>query len=438
MTRRTQQPTGLRTIQVDERLPLLQTIPLSLQHLFAMFGATVLVPFLLRVDPATSLLMNGIGTLLYLAVTRGRIPAYLGSSFAFISPVLAVMAVPSLGGYHAAQGGFIVFGLVFILMAFVVHTVGAGWLNVVFPPAAMGAVVAVIGLELAPVAATMAGLLGTPPPGVNPAMTVTVSLSTLAIVVLLSLFGRGFLAIIPVLIGVGGGYAIALALGMVDLSPVGAAPWFAVPRLSWPVFEPQAILMILPACVVVLAEHVGHLVVTGHVVGRDLITNPGLDRSLLGDGISNVLSGLVGATPNTTYGENIGVMAITRVFSVWVIGGAAVMAIASSCVGKVSAVIHSIPQAVMGGVCLLLFGVIAAAGIRMLVDQRVDYTNPSNLILTAVTLIVGVSGASITLGPVELKGMALASVVAIGLSLVMWCAQRLRPWQAASIPDDGR
>ena len=425
--------TGPRIIQVEDRLPLLETIPLSLQHLFAMFGATVLVPFLLHVDPSTSLLMNGVGTLTYLVVTRGRIPAYLGSSFAFIAPVLAVLAVPALGGYPAAQGGFIVFGLFFILLSFVVKQAGTRWLEVIFPPAAMGAVVAVIGLELAPVAASMAGLTsGGGPASPHHAQELVVSLSTLGIVILISLFARGFFTIIPILIGVVAGYLLSLALGLVDLTAVHAAPWFAAPHFYRPVLNLQAILMIFPACLVVLAEHIGHLVVTGNIVDRDLMKDPGLHRSLLGDGISNVLSGLTGATPNTTYGENIGVMAITRVFSVWVIGGAAVIAIIISFVGKIGAAIRTIPVPVMGGVCLLLFGVIAAAGIRMIIEKKVDYTKPANLILTALTFVVGVSGAKITLGHVELKGMALATVVAIALSLVVWVGELAAPAEPAA------
>ena len=416
--------TGPRIIQVEEKLPFLETIPLSLQHLFAMFGATVLVPFLLHVDPSTSLLMNGVGTLTYLVVTRGKIPAYLGSSFAFIGPVLAVLAVPALGGYAAAQGGFIVFGLFFIAISFIVKQAGTRWLEVIFPPAAMGAVVAVIGLELAPVAASMAGLtMGSGPVGPHHAQELVVSISTLGIVILVSLFARGFFTIIPILVGVVGGYLLALALGIVDLSAVHNAPWFAAPHFYRPVYNLQAIMMIFPACLVVLAEHIGHLVVTGNIVDRDLMKDPGLHRSLLGDGISNVLSGLTGATPNTTYGENIGVMAITSVFSVWVIGGAALIAIIISFVGKIGAAIRSIPVPVMGGVCLLLFGVIAAAGIRMIIEKKVDYTKPANLILTALTFVVGVSGAKITLGHVELKGMALATVVAIVLSLVVWLGE---------------
>lgn len=414
-----------RVIDVDERLPLLSTLPLSLQHLFAMFGATVLVPFLFKVSPSTSLLMNGVGTLVYIAVCKGKVPAYLGSSFAFISPVFAVLAQPSLGGYAAAQGGFIAFGLFFVLVSQVVRVAGTRWLDVVFPPAAMGAIVAVIGLELAPVATEMAGLTGKGASQPGSGAAVAVSMLTLGVTVLGSVLFRGFLGVIPVLVGVVAGYAGALAMGLVDLGAVGAAPWFEVPQLYAPKFVPEAILMVLPAGLVVLAEHVGHLVVTGNVVGRDFVKDPGLHRSLLGDGISNVLSGFAGATPNTTYGENIGVLAITRVFSVWVIGGAAVLAVVISFLGKLAAAIRSIPTPVMGGVCILLFGVIAAAGVRMLVEKKVDYTRPRNLVLTSVVLVSGASGAAVKLGTVELKGMALGTFVAVGLSLLLALFDRL-------------
>lgn len=416
-----------KTIQVDDVLPLLQTLPLSFQHLFAMFGATVLVPFLFKVNPATTLLLNGVGTLTYIVVTRGRIPAYLGSSFAFIAPVLAVMASSSPGGYGAAQGGFICFGLFFILVSQIVRVAGTRWLDVIFPPAAMGAIVAVIGLELAPVATNMAGLTGEMPAGArfSSGEAIGVAMFTLGAIVLGSVLFRGFMGAIPVLIGTAAGYALALALGMVDMTSVRAAPWFEMPTLYAPRFEPAAILMIMPAALVVLAEHIGHLVVTGNIVGRDLIRDPGLHRSLLGDGISNVLSGLAGATPNTTYGENIGVMAITRVFAVWVIGGAAVIAVAISFVGKLAALIRSIPTPVMGGVCLLLFGVIAAAGIRMLIEKKVDYTQSRNLILTSLVLVSGVSGVAVRIGTVQLKGMALGTVVSILVSLLFALFGRL-------------
>jgi len=228
---------------------------------------------------------------------------------------------------------------------------------------------------------------------------------------------RGFLAIIPILIGVLTGYALSFCLGLVDLTPIASAPWFAVPTFYTPEFNFNAIAIILPAALVVIAEHIGHLVVTGNIVGRDLTKDPGLHRSLLGNGLSTIISGFFGSTPNTTYGENIGVMAITKVYSVHVIGGAAVLAIILSFVGKLAAAIQTIPVPVMGGVSLLLFGVIAASGIRILVESKVDYSRARNLILTSVVLIIGISGASITMGTVPMKGMALATVVSIILSL---------------------
>ena len=397
-------------IQVEERPPLLMNIPLSLQHLFAMFGSTVLVPFLFQVSPTTCLFMNGIGTLLYILLTKGKIPSYLGSSFAFISPVLLILASSS---YASAQSGFIVFGLLFILFSFIIKATGTGWIDVIFPPAAMGAIIAVIGLELAPTAASMAGLTGENIEVRN----IVVSMFTLAVTVVGSVAFRGFLAIIPILFGVICGYIFAFFMGMVDFTAVSEAPWFQIPHFYAPSFDLNAILIIAPAALVVLAEHIGHLIVTGNVVGRDLINDPGLSRSLFADGCSNVLSGFFGATPNTTYGENIGVMAITKVYSIWVIGGAAVFAILLSFVGKLSELIRGIPVPVMGGVCLLLFGVIAASGLRVLVERRVDYSKSTNLVMTSVIMIVGLSGAKISIGSISIQGMVLATLIAIVLSL---------------------
>lgn len=412
-----------RIIQVDERLPLLQTIPLSLQHLFAMFGSTVLVPFLLHVDPATALFMNGIGTILYLLICKGRLPAYLGSSFAFISPVLAVCATSGMD-YGDAQGGFIVFGLSFIVLAGIVNKVGTRWIDVLFPPAAMGAVVAIIGLELAPLAMTMSGYLGEAS-GMTNETAMIISTFTLIVTLLATVLGRGFIGIIPILIGVISGYILSWFMGVVDFSVVETTPWISVPTFYEPKFNLSAIMMIMPALFVVFAEHLGHLFVTSDIVGRNLIEDPGLHRSLFADGLSNVLSGLVGSTPNTTYGENMGVLAITGVYSTWVIGGAALLAVIFSFVGKIAALIHGIPVPVMGGVCILLFGFIAASGIRMLVEKHVDYTRSKNLILTAVTMICGLSGATVAIGPVQLKGMGLATVVAMILSLAFLLFERL-------------
>lgn len=406
-------------IDIQERPSMGRMLPLSLQHLFAMFGSTVLVPFLLHVDPATALIMNGIGTLLYLFVTQGKIPAYLGSSFAFIAPVSSVLAAGL--GFEAAKGAFIVFGLSFVILSLIVKYVGIKWIDILFPPAAMGAIVAVIGLELAPVAMSMAGFMGDQWQSLN--MTHEQAIILASVSLLVTLFGsvifRGFLAVIPVLLGIIAGYVVGLFMGVVDLASIQNAPWIAAPEFyGLPVFDMNAILMIMPALFVVFAEHVGHLVVTSNIVGKDLMAEPGLKKSLLGDGLANIISGIFGATPNTTYGENIGVLAITRVFSVWVIGGAALLAIIISFVGKVSAVIHAIPVPVMGGVSILLFGIIAASGLRMLVERKVDYTKPANLMLTAIVLVVGLSGAGVTIGPVQLKGMGLATVVAMIISIV--------------------
>lgn len=413
-----------RIIHVEERLPLLQTVPLSLQHLFAMFGSTVLVPFLLNVDPATCLFMNGIGTLIYLAICKWKLPAYLGSSFAFISPVLAVCATNGMS-YADAQGGFIAFGLSFMILALIVDRVGTKWIDVLFPPAAMGAIVAIIGLELAPLAMSMSGYMGQAQ-GMTNETAMIISTFTLIVTILATVLGRGFIAIIPILIGVVSGYILSVFMGVVDFTHVAQMPWFSFPTFYRPHFNASAIMMIMPALFVVFAEHLGHLFVTSDIVGRNLIKEPGLHRSLFADGLSNVLSGLLGSTPNTTYGENMGVMAMTGVYSTWVIAGAAVFAIIFSFVGKIAALVHGIPTPVMGGVCILLFGFIAASGIRMLIEKKVDYTNSRNLILTAVVMITGLSGATVVIGPVQLKGMGLATVVAIILSLVFILFDKLK------------
>jgi len=414
-----------RVIGIREKLPLLESLPLSFQHLTAMFGATILVPILLGIDPAVALLMNGIGTLLYSWVTKGGIPAYLGSSFAFIAPSLLIIS--SYGGISHAQSGFIFFGLFFILISLVVKRWGIKWIDVVMPPAVMGAVVSIIGLELAPVAAQQAGLAPSAaaigqvvaPFVVSPDI-VLVSMFTLCIGIIGSVMFRGFMQVIPILVAVVAGYFLSLFMGMVDTSIIINAAWFALPKFQTPVFDFNAIIIIAPACIVVLAEHISHLIVTGKITNTDLMKDPGLHRSLLGDGLSNVLSGFTGSPPNTTYGENIGVMAITRVYSVWIIRGAAVLAILFSCIGKVSAVIQTVPTPVMGGITMLLFGVIAVQGFRIYVEQKVDFSKNSNMVLGAVTFVVGVSGASINIGSVQLKGMAFAAISGVVLSLLFF------------------
>ncbi len=423
-------------IQVEDRVPLLKGIPLSLQHLFAMFGASVLVPILFNsaakatvVDPALVLMMNGIGTLIYLFICRGKAPAFLGSSFAFIAPTITCITLassPGLGFQHAL-GGFVFAGITFSVVSFIIRIAGRNWLNIVLPPAAMGAIVALIGLELAPVATGMSFQQN----GHVNSIATTISLFTLLVVIVGSLVFRGFFAAIPILIGVLAGYALSAVIniwvpGTLDFSSLQSASFFGVPHLVLPVFDWPSILIILPAALVVISEHIGHLFVTSNIVGRDLLKVPGLHNSLLGDGLSTTLSGLCGSCPTTTYGENMGVMAITRVYSVWVVGGAAVISIVIAFFGQVSGAIRSIPVPVIGGVSMMLFGVIAASGLRMLIEAKVDYSKSRNLLLSAIVLVVGVSGVSIKFGNTELRGMVLATIVGMVLSLFFYLLDRLK------------
>jgi uracil permease len=410
-----------RTVDVGERLPLLQSIPLSLQHLFAMFGATVLVPFLVGLDTSVTLFTSGVGTLVYILITKGKIPAYLGSSFAFIAALTAIIgATPGQVGAPAkiglAMGGCVVVGLIYIAVALAIGKFGSRWVDYLLPPVVIGSVVMVIGLGLAGVAVGMATKGATQT--YHPEFFL-VALAALAIAVVAAVFFKGFLGVIPVLIGIVGGYLVALAMGQVDFSGVKAASTFAVPPFVLPRFDWHVIVMVAPISLVVITEHIGHLIVTNNVVGRDFVKDPGLHRSLAGDGVATALAGMVGGPPNTTYGENIGVMAITRVFSVWVIGGAAVLAIVMSFLPQVGALIRSIPVQVMGGICILLFGIIASAGIRMLVEAGIDFSQKRNLIIASVILVIGVGGARITIGGIEFSEMPLATYVGILLNLVL-------------------
>jgi uracil permease len=411
-----------RKVDIEERLPLLQSLPLSLQHLFAMFGATVLVPFLVGLDTSVTLFTSGVGTLVYIAITKGKIPAYLGSSFAFIAALTTLLGVkPGVlappDRIAVAMGGCVVVGLAYLVVALVIGRFGTRWIDRILPPVVIGSVVMVIGLGLARVAVVdmaMNGGTGTYHPEFF-----AVALAALAIAVLAAVFLTGFLGVIPVLIGIVGGYLVALAAGQVDFSAVRAARPLAVPPFVSPRFTWEAIVTLAPISLVVITEHIGHLIVTNNVVGRDLVKDPGLHRSLAGDGVATAISGLLGGPPNTTYGENIGVMAITRVFSVWVIGGAAALAIAMSFLPPVGALIRTIPVQVMGGICILLFGIIASAGIRMLVEARTDFSQKRNLIIASVVLVIGIGGARIHVGGIEFGEMPLATYVGILLNLVL-------------------
>ncbi|MDD3221292.1 MAG: uracil permease [Lachnospiraceae bacterium] len=406
-----------RIIQVEEKVPFKLLLPLSIQHLFAMFGASVLVPAIFGINPAIVLFMNGVGTLLFIFITKGKAPAYLGSSFAFIAP--ATIVIKEMG-YPYALGGFVVVGFIGCILAGIIYKFGSNWIDVVLPPAAMGPVVALIGLELAGSAAETAGLLD----DTLDAKNLIVFGVTLGVAVFGSVVFKKFLAVIPILIAVLSGYAAAVICGIVDFSQVEAAPFFALPNFQTPKFSLEAILIILPVILVITSEHIGHQVVTSKIIGRDLLKDPGLHRSLFGDNFSTMLSGFIGSVPTTTYGENIGVMAVTKVYSVRVIAGAAIISIICSFIGKMAAVIQTIPNPIIGGISFLLYGMIGASGIRILVDAQVDYGKSRNLILTSVTFVTGLSGIVIKIGNVQLKGMVLACIVGMALSLIFYILEK--------------
>ena len=408
-----------RIIQVDEKVPVKLLIPLSIQHMFAMFGASVLVPFVFGINPAIVLFMNGLGTLLFILITKGRAPAYLGSSFAFLAPAGIVI---SKWGYDYALGCFVAVGFCGCILALIIYKFGSEWINVVLPPAAMGPVVALIGLELAGTAASNAGLKDE----VLLPANIIVFLVTLLTAVIGSVVFRGFLSVIPILIAIIAGYVASLACGIVDFSEVAAAPLFALPNFQTPKFNMQAIVIVLPVLLVITSEHIGHQIVTSKIVGRDLLKDPGLHRSLFADNFSTMLSGFIGSVPTTTYGENIGVMAMTKVYSVYVIGGAAVLSIICSFIGKMTTLISTIPGPVIGGISFLLYGMIGASGIRILVDAQVDYGKSRHQAMTAVVFVTGLSGISVQLGSIQLTGMVLACVVGMIMGLAFYILDKLK------------
>ncbi|RID87241.1 uracil permease [Peribacillus asahii] len=401
-----------------------QWITLSLQHLFAMFGSTVLVPILVGLSPAVALVSSGLGTLAYLLITKGQVPAYLGSSFAFITPILVAKAT---GGPEAAMIGCFVAGLVYGFIALIIKNVGIKWLMNILPPVVVGPVIMVIGLSLAGTAVKMAMYEDPNAKTLVYSTThITIALITVATIICCNVFFKGFLSIIPVLMGIIVGYICSVFAGIVNFEKIKEAKWFDVPDLLIPFatytpnFSWSVILIMLPVVIVTLSEHIGHQMVLSKVVGRNFLKKPGLHRSILGDGTGIVIGSLIGGPPLTSYGENIGVLTMTRAFSVYVIGGAAVTAIIFGFVGKVSAMLSSIPSAVMGGVSILLFGIIASSGLRMLIDHKVDFDQKRNLMIASVVLVLGIGGAFINLpGNVQLSGMALSAIVGVVLNLVL-------------------
>ena len=407
--------------QVDEKVPAGLFLPLSIQHTFAMFGASVLVPIIFGIDAGIVLFMNGVGTLLFIFITKKKAPAYLGSSFAFLGPASLII---STSGFHYAQGAFIITGLLGCLIALIVYKFGTSWINVILPPAAMGAVVSLIGFELTGLTIRGGSIGANIMTESVTAGDITVFLITVGAAVFGSVLFKGFLSTIPILIASIAGYLSAVFFGMVDFSVIKEAGLFTLPHFQLPKFDIRSVITMLPVLLVITSEHISHQVVTSNIIGKDLLKDPGLHRSIFADNFSTALSGLVGGVPTTTYGENIGVMAVTGIYSVYVIAGAAVISVCMAFISPLAALIRTVPGNVIGGITFLLYGMIGASGIRLLVDSKIDYSKSKNLILTSVVFTTGLSGLTVRFGEIEFKGMVLASLVAVGLSLLFFAFEK--------------
>lgn len=409
-------------LDVNEKPGFLQWIGLSLQHMFSMFGSTVLVPLLVGLNPGIALFSSGVGTLLHILITKKQIPAYMGSSFAFIIPMVALMKTT---GYPGVATGVISVGIVYLIVAAIVAVIGTNWIEKLLPPIVVGPIIMVIGLSLSSSAAQSATLLN----GKYDIRVFAVAMITLGLTIVFNMFLKGFLGLIPILLGIVGGYIFAILFGLVDLAPVAHAAWFALPDFDIPFVDYKlvmhwgAIIVMAPLALVTITEHLGHLMVLDDLTGRDFMRNPGLHRTLAGDGTASIFAGLVGGPSVTSYGENIGVMAITKVHSVYVLIGAAVFAILFSFVGKLSALIQSIPGAVTGGVSFLLFGVIAASGLRIIVENKIDFNLKRNLMIASSVLVIGIGNAYLQVGEgndiIQFSGVAIATVLGIFLNLVL-------------------
>ena len=414
-------------VDVEEKLPILKTIPLSFQHLFAMVGATILVPMLTGLSPSIALFCSGVGTLIYILCTKAKLPAYIGSSFAFIVPM---MTATKNFGAASMLSGIIAAGIVYVIVALIIKFTGIDWLNKALPSVVVGAVVIVIGLSLASTAVNWAGLNPSVVPSgmehVSRGLWILVAVITIAVAIIGSMFFKGFAGVIPILIAMTVGYIFALIFKIIPdsaIKEITSAPLFQMPAFLFPKFNWSSIILMAPVAFVTITEHIGHVYVTNNVCGRDFTKDPGLHRSILGDGLATCFAGFVGGPPNTTYGENIGVMAITKVYSVWVIGGAAIIAVILSFIGPVSAILKNMPLPVMGGVSIILFGIIASSGFRIFVDDKVDFAKKRNLLISSVIIVIGIGGASIKFvmmgSPVEISGVALATLIGIVLNLIL-------------------
>lgn len=391
-------------VQIHERLPLAQAIPLGLQHVFAMFGATVLVPFLTGLSPSVALLSSGIGTIIFLLLTKSRVPAYLGSSFAYIAAL--TLFVKGQHNPASAMGGVLAVGLVYAIIYLLMAAFGTRWIHKIVPPIVAGPVVAIIGLSLTPTATSMA------------ANNWPIAAFTLAVAALLSVYAKGFLKIIPILIAIIAGYFVAMIMGLVDFKPIYASltTLFVFPvklgsGFQLPSLDKVAMLAMAPLALVTIIEDLGHMIVLGNITHSDPIENPGFHRVLLGNGLATIVASFLGGPPVTTYGENIGVLAVTKVYSTFNIWMAAIIAIIFSMFNPLQAVIMSIPQAVMGGVTILLFGMIGTTGLRTLIEAKVDFSETKNLIIASVIFALGIGLPD--------HGVAWATIVGITLNLVL-------------------
>ncbi len=415
---------------VHEKPAPFQGILLSFQHVFAMFGATILVPLILGMPVSVALFASGIGTLIYQVATQFKVPVYLGSSFAYISAM--ALAIKEMGGdISAAQTGIFFVGLIYVLIAGLVKAIGTKWIDTLLPPVVIGPMIIVIGLGLANSAVTSAGFVAD-----GDWKNVVVAIVTFLIAAFVNTKGKGFAKIVPFLIAIIGGYIAALLLGLVDFTPVLEAAWFELPGFYLPFetgvfksynfyFGPEMVA-ILPIAVVTVAEHIGDHTVLSQICGRQFLKNPGLSRTLIGDGVATAVSALIGGPANTTYGENTGVIGMTRIASVSVIRNAALIAIAFSFLGKFTALISTIPSAVLGGMSILLYGVIASNGLKVLIESRVDFGQVRNLIVASSMLVLGLGGAVLNIGAITLSGTALSAIVGIILNLVLPKAEKAK------------
>ena len=403
------------TYDVEECPPIGRWIILAIQHVFAMFGATVLVPILVNsaagetvLTIPVTLVAAGIGTLIYILCTKAKSPVFLGSSFAYITAIAAAYAV---GGISGAMTGIMAVGLVYIIVAIIIHFTGKDWLEKLLPPVVIGPMIMIIGLA----SETLEW------------KTILVAFTSFIVTALVMTRAKGFLKVIPFLIGIVSGYIMACCVGLVDFQPVLDAPWFSVPDFVIPFVDYKlsaaALITIVPIALVTLCEHIGDHESLSNIIGRNLIKDPGLDRTIMGDGVATFVAGAIGGPANTTYGENTAVVGMTRVASVKVIGLAAIIAIVMGFLGKFTALINTIPGAVLGGVSLLLYGFIAINGLKVLIKNQIDFDNSKNIVIASSMLVLGLGGAAVTIATknltLSISGMALASIVGIILNLVL-------------------